>query len=70
VALVVQEVEQLEALVREHQRRTGSPKAARLLADWHWHAARFIKLVPPPPQVKVSEGPVSGSNEERRVSHG
>jgi glutamate synthase (NADPH/NADH) large chain/glutamate synthase (ferredoxin) len=32
------------ALVEEHGERTGSPVAARLLADWN--AARFVKVIP------------------------
>jgi glutamate synthase domain-containing protein 3 len=33
-------------LVEEHHRRTGSPVAARLLADWASALERFVKVMP------------------------
>jgi glutamate synthase domain-containing protein 3 len=38
--------EELRALVEEHERRTGSERAAALLADWHTGVARFRQVVP------------------------
>jgi len=37
---------ELRALVEEHQRRTGSARAAALLADWTSAIARFRQVVP------------------------
>jgi glutamate synthase domain-containing protein 3 len=37
---------ELRALVEEHSVRTGSPVAARLLADWENAVARFVKVMP------------------------
>ncbi|HWA74748.1 MAG TPA: glutamate synthase large subunit [Polyangiaceae bacterium] len=34
------------ALLEEHRERTGSPKAAQLLAQWESSLARFVKVVP------------------------
>ena len=36
----------LLGILEEHVRRTGSPKAKRLLADWPNHRPRFAKVVP------------------------
>jgi glutamate synthase domain-containing protein 2/glutamate synthase domain-containing protein 1/glutamate synthase domain-containing protein 3 len=36
----------LRALVEEHELRTGSPVAARLLADWEASLERFVKVLP------------------------
>jgi len=36
----------LRALVEEHGRRTGSPVAARLLADWSRALTSFVKVMP------------------------
>jgi glutamate synthase domain-containing protein 2/glutamate synthase domain-containing protein 1/glutamate synthase domain-containing protein 3 len=38
--------EALRALVTEHERRTGSTVAARLLADWDGAVQRFLKVMP------------------------
>jgi len=38
--------ETLRALVAEHERRTGSTVAARLLADWDEAVRRFVKVMP------------------------
>ncbi|HEY5057919.1 MAG TPA: glutamate synthase large subunit [Gaiellaceae bacterium] len=40
------DAETLRALVEEHGLRTGSPVAARLLADWDASLARFVKVLP------------------------
>jgi glutamate synthase (ferredoxin) len=40
---------ELRALVEEHHRRTGSPLAAKMLADWTRSLARFRRLVPVAP---------------------
>jgi glutamate synthase domain-containing protein 3 len=37
---------ELQALVDEHHRRTGSPRAAAMLADWEQALTRFRQLVP------------------------
>ena len=37
---------ELRALVAEHEQRTGSTVAARLLADWEASLARFVKVMP------------------------
>jgi glutamate synthase domain-containing protein 3 len=37
---------ELRALVSEHEQRTGSVVAARLLADWEASLARFVKVMP------------------------
>jgi glutamate synthase domain-containing protein 3 len=36
----------VEKLVSEHQARTGSPLAARLLADWERASRSFVKVMP------------------------
>jgi glutamate synthase (NADPH/NADH) large chain len=36
----------LSNLLREHVARTGSPKAARLLADWPGSRPKFVKVMP------------------------
>jgi glutamate synthase domain-containing protein 2/glutamate synthase domain-containing protein 1/glutamate synthase domain-containing protein 3 len=36
----------VRALVEEHERRTGSAVAARLLADWETAVGRFVKVMP------------------------
>jgi len=33
-------------LLEEHRARTGSPKAAELLASWETSQTRFVKVVP------------------------
>jgi len=42
----VDDGEVVRSLVAEHERRTGSPVAARLLADWHETLTRFVKVMP------------------------
>jgi glutamate synthase domain-containing protein 3 len=37
---------ELRALVAEHEQRTGSSVAARLLGDWEASLARFVKVMP------------------------
>ena len=37
---------ELRALVAEHEQRTGSTVAARLLADWDVSLGRFVKVMP------------------------
>ena len=55
---------ELRALVGEHHRRTGSPHAAAMLADWDTAVTRFRQVVPiaaPPPveavQAKAEKAP-------------
>jgi glutamate synthase (NADPH/NADH) large chain len=38
--------EQLRALIEQHLKATGSPRAAELLADWPRARARFVKVFP------------------------
>jgi glutamate synthase domain-containing protein 2/glutamate synthase domain-containing protein 1/glutamate synthase domain-containing protein 3 len=40
------DVKIVRALVEEHERRTGSPVAGRLLAEWDVSLARFVKVLP------------------------
>ncbi len=40
------DAETLRALVEEHERRTASPVAARLLAAWEASLERFVKVIP------------------------
>src|SRR5712671_4851281 len=40
---------ELRALVEEHSRRTGSPRAAAMLADWYSALGRFRQVVPVAP---------------------
>ena len=37
---------ELRALIAEHEQRTGSAVAARVLADWEPSLARFVKVMP------------------------
>src|SRR5260221_8693447 len=37
---------ELRALVEEHGQRTGSPRAAAMLADWQSAVAKFRQVVP------------------------
>jgi glutamate synthase domain-containing protein 3 len=44
----------LKALIEEHLRRTGSPRAADLLARWRdavHHFRQIVPVAPPPPAV-------------------
>jgi glutamate synthase domain-containing protein 3 len=45
-ALEDDDVATLRALVEEHATRTGSPVAARLLADWNTALKAFVKVMP------------------------
>jgi glutamate synthase (NADPH/NADH) large chain len=45
-ALSAEDAAVVAALIEEHHRRTGSPKAAALLGSWDNALARFIKVVP------------------------
>ena len=38
--------QELLALIREHAERTGSPLAARILADWPSYRPKFVKILP------------------------
>ncbi|HLM50005.1 MAG TPA: hypothetical protein VK279_05610, partial [Solirubrobacteraceae bacterium] len=40
------DVIELRDLVAEHERRTGSPVAARVLAEWEAVLPRFVKVMP------------------------
>ena len=44
--LPVDDLTLVQTLVSEHQARTGSPIAARLLADWERACRSFIKVMP------------------------
>jgi glutamate synthase domain-containing protein 3 len=52
----------LKDLVTRHQEKTGSPLAARILADWKGHLAEFWKITPHVPAAK----PI----EEKKVEEG
>ncbi len=54
----------LRALVEEHRRRTGSTRAAELLADWPASLKRFRQVVPVPPQPPTSAEPASAPVED------
>ncbi len=45
-ALGGEDLPRLRALVEEHETRTDSPVAARLLADWESAVERFVKVLP------------------------
>ena len=38
--------QELLQLIREHQKETGSAKAAEMLADWEQYRARFVRIFP------------------------
>jgi glutamate synthase (ferredoxin) len=64
--------EELHALVIEHHVRTGSARAAALLADWPAALTRFRQIVPlatiqPEPAVEVPESKVSEDVPNRAV---
>jgi glutamate synthase (NADPH/NADH) large chain len=56
---------ELRALVEEHQRRTGSARAAALLAEWPGAVSRFRQIVPvavarpPEPEPNSAEEPLA-----------
>jgi glutamate synthase domain-containing protein 3 len=52
----------LKSLVSKHMEKTGSPLAARILADWEGHLAQFWKVTPTIPAAK----PI----EEKKVEEG
>jgi glutamate synthase (ferredoxin) len=39
--------DQLKAMITAHAERTGSPKAAQILADWETYLPQFWQVVPP-----------------------
>jgi glutamate synthase domain-containing protein 3 len=45
-ALAPEDATFVAALLEEHKSRTGSPKAAELLANWETAQTRFVKVVP------------------------
>ena len=53
----------LRALVEEHGRRTGSPVAARLLAEWSEALASFVKVMPDDYRRALEAGVVSTGGE-------
>ncbi len=53
----------LRALVEEHELRTGSPVAARLLADWDATCAAFVKVMPNDYRRALEDGAVSTGGE-------
>jgi glutamate synthase domain-containing protein 3 len=42
----LEDAAELRELVEEHERRTGSPVATRMLADWEQSLMKFRQLVP------------------------
>jgi glutamate synthase domain-containing protein 3 len=40
------DIAELRSLLEEHQRRTGSANAARVLASWDAMLPRFVKVMP------------------------
>ena len=56
---------QLRALVEEHHRRTGSARAAALLADWERALTGFRQVVP---VVSMSQAPAEPVPEETGVA--
>jgi glutamate synthase (NADPH/NADH) large chain/glutamate synthase (ferredoxin) len=57
------DVAMLRALVEEHELRTGSPVAARLLADWPTALASFVKVMPNDYRRALEAGVVSTGGE-------
>ena len=66
--------EELRALIAEHEQRTGSPRAAALLADWPASLARFRQIVPvvpeapkpppePAPEAATAESPEAATQQ-------
>ena len=53
----------LHALVAEHERRTGSTVAARLLAEWDEAVQRFVKVMPHDYRRALESGAVSTGGE-------
>jgi glutamate synthase (NADPH/NADH) large chain len=54
-----EDADELKALVEEHRRRTGSRRAAAMLADWDAALKRFRQVVP----VTTTTAPVEASQE-------
>ena len=46
IQLLAVDEQELLALIREHVERTGSPLAARILADWSAYRPKFVKILP------------------------
>jgi glutamate synthase domain-containing protein 3 len=75
--LTAEDITLAQGLVSEHQRRTGSPLAARLLADWERACRSFIKVLPRAykqalaelaAQAGGSKSPVAPASEPVRVA--
>jgi glutamate synthase domain-containing protein 3 len=45
----------LKVLITRHHEKTGSPQAARILADWKNHLGQFWKITPHVPAAKPIE---------------
>jgi len=57
-----EDVDELRAVVEEHLRRTGSHKAAAMLAKWEEAVRRFRQIVPvAPPQPQATVAPQEAS---------
>jgi glutamate synthase (NADH) large subunit (EC 1.4.1.14) len=41
-----QDLATLREMISNHQQRTGSAKAAAVLADWNSYQAKFVKVMP------------------------
>ncbi|TMC80490.1 MAG: hypothetical protein E6J08_10010 [Chloroflexi bacterium] len=53
-----EDADELRALVEEHLRRTGSRKAAEMLASWDEAIGRFRQIVPvAPPEAQAAAAP-------------
>jgi glutamate synthase domain-containing protein 3 len=52
-----EDADELRALVEEHQRRTGSKRAAAMLADWDAALRAFRQIVPIPPAPAAESTP-------------
>jgi glutamate synthase (NADPH/NADH) large chain len=65
-----EDADELRALVEEHLRRTGSRRAAEMLAGWEEAVRRFRQIVPvaapPPAQAQVSEDPAEEPAEAEK----
>jgi glutamate synthase (ferredoxin) len=55
--------QQLYDLIKTHERRTGSPKAQEIIANWAEYLPKFWQLVPPSeadsPEAKTEEKQLS-----------
>jgi glutamate synthase domain-containing protein 3 len=61
---------ELRALVEEHERRTGSPVARRVLAEWDAVLPRFVKVFPTDYKRVLAEQAESEDRFEPAVSTG